>query len=258
METLAMMKKMMAWLRKKDVAASVVSHEIKNCVCTLKGNAALLSERVRDPEQRAIVERIARVAEKLESFAMEGGESSSGAADAVHARLRAPVDLVEIAWSCASTHFSSQLERFHWHAPASLPLVVGDANRLEQVFHNLFLNALEAGAERLMVRFHRRKDSVEVVVEDDGPGCGPETLRRLFQPFYSSKKGPGPNGMGLFIVQSIMADHRGAIRVRSKNARGGSAHGLVFTLGFPMLIPLARKGPAPVSRSVPERMAAAA
>jgi signal transduction histidine kinase len=160
--------------------------------------------------------------------------------------------------ACASTHFSGQPLKFVWDVPAGLPPVLGDANRLEQVFMNLFRNALEAGAEKLRISFRSRRGSLEATIEDDGQGCREEMLGRIFEPFYSTKGESRKRGLGLFIVNAILTDHRCEVAVRSKNVPDGSAHGLVFTLVFPSLFAIATKGPAPLIQHRARRMLSAA
>jgi hypothetical protein len=83
----------------------------------------------------------------------------------------------------------------------------------------------------------RNGDRLQVFVEDDGKGCAPEDLERIFEPFFSTKSGPARRGLGMFIVQAIVENHGGRIKVQSKNGTGEGAHGLVFLLDFPMSLP---------------------
>lgn len=236
-----------------SMATGMMTHEIKNYVCTLKGSAALLLQRVQDPEQRLIVERISRVVAKLESLALPENApapvSAAVADDApVSARSRAAVSLPETLRDCANAHFSDRPDRISWDVPHVLPPVSGDADRLEQVFLNLSLNAFEAGAEHLRVAFRDRRGSLEVVIEDDGPGCDEKTMARMFDPYFSTKGAGRDRGLGLFIVRSILADHGCEISARSKHEEGAGRHGLVFTLVFPPAFALAAKRPAPIMR----------
>jgi signal transduction histidine kinase len=70
-------------------------------------------------------------------------------------------------------------------------------------------------------------------VEDDGQGCAPEALPKLFQPLYSTKKERGGTGLGLYMVKAIMEAHGGFIRAVSKNAWGAGRAGMIFCLEFP-------------------------
>jgi signal transduction histidine kinase len=107
-----------------------------------------------------------------------------------------------------------------------LPPIAGDAERLRQVLLNLTRNALEAmqGATgRLTLRARAEGDSVEIDVEDDGPGF-PEELP-VFDAFFTTKE--HGTGLGLPLVHRIVADHGGTIRVQSRPGR------TCFTLRLP-------------------------
>lgn len=90
------------------------------------------------------------------------------------------------------------------------------------------------------------RDMVDLVVRDTGPGMSPETLRRIFEPFYSTKSGPdesgkGGAGLGLSACRDIIEAHRGRIRVDSTIGRGTA-----FTLKLPVASKPARKLPSAV------------
>ena len=131
------------------------------------------------------------------------------------------------------THFPQQAARFQWEAPAEIPLVHGDASRLEQVFVNLYSNALEAGAERVVTAVERRADVLCIRIEDDGRGCPPEVAERIFEPFFTTKL--GNRGLGMFIVRSIVMNHGGRIGAIGKNSSSQGCHGLVIHMEFPLL-----------------------
>ncbi len=113
-----------------------------------------------------------------------------------------------------------------------LPGVVGDRVQLQQVILNLLVNSMEAMGSipmerrRLVVRTsHPRPMLVQVAVQDHGPGFSPEVLRRMYDPFFSTK--PDGLGMGLSISRSIIDAHGGRIRAFN-NPSGGAI--VSFTL----------------------------
>jgi C4-dicarboxylate-specific signal transduction histidine kinase len=97
----------------------------------------------------------------------------------------------------------------------SLPRVQGDRVQLQQVLLNLIINAIEAmrdlGEEEreLLISSRSEPDGVSVGVRDAGPGLSPESLSRLFEPFYTTK--PEGMGMGLSICRSIIEAHGGRL-----------------------------------------------
>ncbi|HSS39019.1 MAG TPA: ATP-binding protein, partial [Polyangia bacterium] len=103
-------------------------------------------------------------------------------------------------------------------APADLPAVAGDPERLRQVLLNLTRNALEAMQDRggrLALRARREGETLEIDVEDDGPGF-PNDLP-VFDAFFTTKD--QGTGLGLSLVHRIVADHGGTIRVASRPGR---------------------------------------
>lgn len=90
-----------------------------------------------------------------------------------------------------------------------------DGNQMTQVMLNLVLNALQAVDPGAHIRLAARMDDgfLELSVEDDGPGIPPEQVQRIFDPFFTTKeKG---TGLGMAIVQMIVENHGGEIRVTS-------------------------------------------
>lgn len=218
---------------RSDGRQAILNHEIKNYLCTLKGNARLLRQRAHGNDQQAIIDRIDHAVEKLESFASE-----MGAPPTVRGARLTPVRLEHAARETVSNHFhreAGQDGRFSWDIRSDGAAILGDANRLEQVFLNLYVNAREAGARNVTTFLDVLGDRVLVRIEDDGRGCDSLDLPRIFEPFFSTKEGPARRGLGMFIVQSIVENHGGTIKVRSKNHLGAGSRGLVFHLEFPRL-----------------------
>ena len=118
----------------------------------------------------------------------------------------------------------------------NLPEIIGDRIRLEQVFLNLLTNARQAMEEstvrRLEVRTMCKPGNncpVTVEIADTGTGFDEEVARRLFAPFFSTKKAGHGTGLGLSISMSIIKDHQGAIE-----ARGMPGEGAVFIVRLPV------------------------
>ena len=97
-----------------------------------------------------------------------------------------------------------------------------DSRKLERVFQNLLVNACEAVSREdgtVRIEIHANKSTIEVRVADNGHGI-PELVReRLFEPFVSQGKENG-TGLGLTVVQKIVQDHGGDVRVESTSSAG--------------------------------------
>jgi len=117
-----------------------------------------------------------------------------------------------------------------WSREDDLPCLMLAPDRIQQVFLNLALNAVEAMPDggRLEVRANRADDppGVSVVFADSGVGIGPDGLSHLFDPFYTEKA--GGLGLGLFISKNIVENHGGRIGVESQPGEGTT-----FTVWLP-------------------------
>jgi signal transduction histidine kinase len=100
--------------------------------------------------------------------------------------------------------------------------VFGDAERLQQLFLNLFLNAADAmpGGGELRVELGQADGEVRMRVADTGAGIAANDLERIFEPFFTSKEAGEGNGLGLMVCKGIVADHGGEIRVTSEPGAG--------------------------------------
>jgi PAS domain S-box-containing protein len=110
-----------------------------------------------------------------------------------------------------------------------LPLARGDRVQLQQIVLNLLMNAVEAmsdaptGARDLLISTAEdQSDGVLVAVRDSGPGLNPESLERLFDPFYTTKA--SGMGMGLSICRSIVEAHGGRLWAAPNVPQGASFH----------------------------------
>ena len=102
-----------------------------------------------------------------------------------------------------------------------LPRINSDRSQLQQVFLNLFNNALAAVADggRIVAMAREVGDNVEITVRDNGCGMTDETLKHIFEPFFTTKKGKG-TGLGLSITYGIIKRLGGDIAVESQQGVG--------------------------------------
>jgi len=119
----------------------------------------------------------------------------------------------------------------------SLPPIVANPHRLQEVILNLVINAEQAmtstrGAGRLVVRTLARPGVVRIEVEDNGPGIPTEIVDRVFEPFFTTKEVGQGTGLGLSICYGIVEEHGGKIWVESR--RGKDDHGCVFIVELPI------------------------
>ncbi len=117
--------------------------------------------------------------------------------------------------------------------PPSL-MVQADPVALDQIVHNLILNALQAleqmdaASRRLKLTLGVQDDEAELTVADSGPGIAPDVLPRLFEPFFSTRK--DGLGLGLSLCESLAQGMGGSITAANAPAGGGA----VFRLRLPL------------------------
>ena len=142
--------------------------------------------------------------------------------------------------------FSEQLKlreiKVVWDLTEGLPLILGDAGRLEQVFINLLINARDAIEERfggrnvaedekkIMLRSSVVGSMVRVEVQDTGGGIPESVIDRIFEPFFTTKQVGTGTGLGLSISYGIVKDCGGEIHAVSMG------EGACFRLVFPAVV----------------------
>ncbi|MBB5754020.1 sensor histidine kinase [Prosthecomicrobium pneumaticum] len=231
--------------------AADVAHELKNPLTSLRSAVETLPL-ARDPAaQKRLTEIIQHDVRRLDRLISDISDASR--LDAELARQDAvPVDLGEVARTVVAIaremtpeggpRIVLDLVKSEEKRPY---VVLGHDGRLGQVLNNLIDNARsfcrKDGTVRVAVR--RNGGSVEVVVEDDGPGIRPDAIDRIFDRFYTDRPetdGFGQNsGLGLSISRQIVEGHRGRIwaenRLRTRRSDGEAAEvlGARFTVRLP-------------------------
>ncbi len=199
--------------------AAGVAHEINQPVATIRAyadNARTFIERKRLSEAAdnlneiaALTDRIGTITGDLKALARKGRSPSE------------PTSLSKVisgALVLLRSRFSGRMDQLDVVLPPPELRVIGHSIRLEQVFINLFQNALEAvdakeNDGRIEVRTHVENDKVIITVSDNGPGMPQHIRDNLFSPFNTSKeKGLG---LGLVIVKEIVTDYGGTISAES-------------------------------------------
>ncbi|MBI4769638.1 MAG: HAMP domain-containing histidine kinase, partial [Chloroflexi bacterium] len=201
-----------------------VSHELKTPLTSIQGFAqAILDGAAASPEalQRSAsiiydeADRMRRLVEGLLDLArLDAG---------LRTLNRAPLDL-RLVLAAAVEKFSLRAKEkkvdLKGDLPPALPAMVGDADRLAQVFANLLDNALKhtpAGGS-VVLAASPAPGGVEVSVKDTGPGIPPEDLQRIFERFYQvdkSRARSGGVGLGLTISKEIVEAHGGSLSAES-------------------------------------------
>lgn len=225
------------------IIAGGVFHELNNALTPIL-NYAKLALRNPDPEYRErALKRILEASQR--ATAITGGMLglSRPGRDPNH---REPVDLGRLAEDVAAL-VEKDLRRHNVRLETQLsdrPFAKINAAQIQQVLINLLINARQAmpdgGVARLGLGLDPSGRVAELSVVDQGAGIAPEDLRRIFEPFFSTKSAPdssglGGTGLGLAVCRDIIEAHHGRIRVESRPGQGSA-----FTLLLPSCPPPAQ------------------
>ncbi|MFQ6081899.1 MAG: PAS domain S-box protein [Candidatus Aminicenantia bacterium] len=117
-----------------------------------------------------------------------------------------------------------------------LPRTMADWHQIQQAVLNLINNAhyamvKEKGEGKLIIGTKLKESKILIEISDDGPGIPEDALPKIFDPFFTTKEDTRSAGLGLSIVQRIIRDHQGEIRVSSEVGQGST-----FTVGLPVFI----------------------
>ena len=207
-----------------------MAHEIKNGMVAIKTFVELLLEKNQDAELGEVVrhelQRINAIATQMLRIAAPN-----------HAAFK-PVRVHEVldhSLRLLQPQISVKLIALKKHYRAGTDAVHGDDAQLQQVFMNLFLNALQAmGPNGTLTISTEMADGgnggrvLQIQIADTGVGITPENVERLFEPFFTTKK--NGTGLGLAISHRIVLEHRGTIRVQSDAGKSS-----VFSISLPVL-----------------------
>lgn len=213
---------------------SGLAHEIKNPLSTISLNLQLLREDLPDsPNTIRLSNRLttvqkeaSRLRDILDDFMRFAGKIELS---------RTRVDLftlMEELVDFLTAQASLQKVQLRVRRPEAPVVAMLDERLVKQAVLNLMINALQAMPEtggEIILSTREQEGRILIDVTDTGKGIPPEALARIFDAYYSTKK--GGTGLGLAISRRIANEHGGSIRVTSEVGKGS-----VFTLDFPLTI----------------------
>jgi signal transduction histidine kinase len=197
-----------------------LAHEIGTPMGVIRGHAELLESSVTNDRARwrlrTIREQIDRISNLIRTLLNIARPKEPA---------RVSVELAEIL-ETTLTFLTDKLSKGGVKIALEVdspPPVRGDAERLQQLFLNLLLNAVDAMPKGGTLRIGLAPagpDRVEIRISDTGKGVPPEDLRRIFDTFYTTKPAGEGSGLGLVVARSIVLDHEGTIDVTSELGQG--------------------------------------
>ncbi|MBF0314710.1 MAG: PAS domain S-box protein [Oligoflexia bacterium] len=227
--------------------ASGVAHEINNPLAIIKGNTSIVMELLQERKdasdelellvrQNRAIDRIEAIVKGLRIFARSDNDST-GIVD-IHKSIQDTLALVENIFAKEDITFLLDLK-------SSSAVIIADVGKLQQVIMNMLTNAKDAIKERgegggiIQVGTIDRKGSgggdanaseqeIVITISDNGIGMSEEQLKKIFDPFYTTKEIGKGTGLGLSISNSIITSIGGKITVWSEKGKGS-----IFTIILP-------------------------
>ncbi len=169
-------------------------------------------------------ERIRGIVTELRGFALDQ--------DPGERRAISMNDVVQSSLRLLGNHIRKATTRFSMSLAEDLPSIYGNQRRLEQVLVNLIINAcqaLESTDCAILIETGRTRTHVFARVTDEGRGISREDLRKIKDPFFTTKRATGGSGLGLAVSDRIVREHGGELTFESEPGRGTSA-----TLSIPI------------------------
>lgn len=237
--------------------AGGIAHNFNNWLAGMLGNVTLI--RMEAKREEKVIERAGRI-ERIIENAAKMTQQLLGYARAGSYEVK-PVNLNTVVKESAETFATTKKEvAISLELHPSLNTVMADKSQMEQVFWNLYVNAIDAMPRggRLLIKTENTTaeelkdrpfsvntgDYVSVEFTDSGTGIDPEYIENIFEPFFTTKNGKG-TGLGLASAFGIIKGHNGYIDVTSQK-NGGTT----FKIFLPAveIAPIAAEGQAAILR----------
>ena len=218
-------------------------HEISDALSELGAPGCELAAALRElsevqAEIAAAGARIGKIVTDLKAFSRPV-EPTAGVADIGRA----------IGWAVRATEHEFRHRARLNHDVAALPPARADEARLGQVFVNLLMNAAQAIApgtandNEVAIRGRAEGERIIVEVQDTGPGIAPDVLRRIFEPFYTTRDIGQGTGLGLSVCHGIVTSVGGEIQVESEVGRGTTFRVILHAAARPAVVAMAAPAP---------------
>lgn len=248
-EQVRLLKEQLARAQKQTALGELVStttHEFNNVLMTIINYAKL---GLRHPEGDSAVKAF----EKILSAANRAARITNGILGFARNRtatfestdMAKLIDDTLLLVEREMTKYRVQVER----KIGAVPPATANTNQIQQILLNVLINARQAmpGGGRIFVSLSHdpATDFVDLTVRDTGVGMTPETMRRIFEPYFTTKSGPddsgkGGSGLGLSMCKDIIEAHHGKIRIESAPGKGTA-----FTIRLPSARPMKAPQVAP-------------
>lgn len=230
LEDLTQIRQMELAVRQSEKLAAVgqlaagIAHEIRNPLAGISGSIELLSAQAQSEDDKKLKKIILKEIDRLNRLISEFLDFAKPE--------KVPTDLINVnaivkeTLQAALNDPSKPSDQTVDIDIQNVPSVRGNSDKLRQAFLNMFINAFQAMKDvkspHLKVRCRQLNNVVDVSITDNGCGMSPETAKRMFEPFMTTK--PKGTGLGLAITYKILEMHRAQVFVDSQVGQGTEIH----------------------------------
>ena len=217
-----------------------VAHELNNPLTSVMGFSELLQQSDMPEQQRRYLDvifksskRCQKIVQSLLSFARRHAPERK--VISVNEIVESAVEILQYQMRTSNIEVLTQLD-------PRLPATEVDPHQMQQVFLNIINNARQAieahqTAGWLRITTEAADGRARIIFQDNGPGIAPENLKRIFNPFFTTKEVGKGTGLGLSLCYGIVSEHGGTITPRSEPGEGAT---------FVIELPITRQTAAPV------------
>ncbi|HEY5610321.1 MAG TPA: GAF domain-containing sensor histidine kinase, partial [Thermoanaerobaculia bacterium] len=221
----------------RDEFLSLVTHEIKNPLTSIRGYADLAEASANKDDPKGTVESLHVIrteAKRILRLTDDLLDASRMTAGRFKVERKDDVDLGKIVTDAAGRYAATTGRIIEVDVAKNVPRVRGDALRLGQVVDNLLSNAVKYSAPETKIDAHLRADPqrVYLAVRDRGPGISAAKMPYVFDRFFRVEEGGQVvkgTGLGLFITREIVRMHGGTVDAQSTVGEGST-----FTVVLPV------------------------
>jgi two-component system sensor histidine kinase HydH len=205
-----------------------IAHEIKNPLGSIKGAVQILKDKsTPDSDKTEFTSIIEKEVDRLDNVVRSYLSFSKPASTAsIEIDINSIISgaIKQMKFQCNEKNITLNFD------PINISPIMGDADKLHQLFLNIILNSMQAipngGRIEITCREVSDKNLIETRISDNGQGIASENLTRIFEPFFSTKT--QGTGLGLATAKAIVDEHLGMIRAEST-----VGYGTTFVISFP-------------------------
>jgi nitrogen fixation/metabolism regulation signal transduction histidine kinase len=218
-EHLIQAERLAAW----QSVARQISHEIKNSITPISLAIHRLKKQLGPSSTQKMTESIRNIEEEIGLLKNMAAEFSDFAR--LPESVREKMNINEIVQSAFNLNRNSWNHiAFHLSLSEHLPEIEADRNQIKRMINNLLKNAAESIENRgdIWVRTETQGDNklIQLIIRDNGKGMDKDTIRKVFQPYFTTKK--QGTGLGMAMVHQIVETHHGSIHIDSAPGQGTS------------------------------------